>query len=239
MVVRLGETLDLPLRERNDLLVAAGFAPLFRESGLSAPQMAQIRVVLTAILKQQEPYPAIVLDRRWDIQMMNDAAIRTFGRFIDVEGLAQPVNLVRLMFDPAGMRPFVKNWAAVSAGLLHRLRREAVGGILDRATTTLLSEVAGDAGQPRAVPASTPNPDLLPVIPVELEKDGLALRFFSAVTILGTPKDVTSEEIRVECFFPVDDATAKTSARLAAEDRGSTRAASEPGRGNARADTED
>jgi transcriptional regulator with XRE-family HTH domain len=207
MVLRLARVLDVPLRERNALLLAAGFAPLYSETGLERDESAQVRAALERILLAHEPYPAVVMDRHWNVLDANAAAGRFFGWLLG-ERADGSANVVRLMFDPDGLRPHVSNWEAAAEALVQRVHREAVGGFPDAATRALLDEALAFPG----VPATWRVPDLrsvpLPVVPVEFAKDGLALSYFSAVTTLGTPQDAMLQEIRIESFFPADEPTA-------------------------------
>lgn len=134
MVLTLARTLDLPLRDRNQLLLAAGYAPQYHDSGLADPVMAPVRAAVDRVLAQHEPYPAVVLSRHWDVTRTNTAAAALFG------WLLGPANVIRLMFDPAGLRPHVLNWPDVAHALIQRVHREAVGGVRDHATTELLDE---------------------------------------------------------------------------------------------------
>lgn len=208
MVLRLSDVLDVPLRERNELLLAAGFAPVYPTSALDAPSLAIVRSAVAAILRQQEPFPAVVMGRTWDITDTNDAAKRFFGFLLGERRARGPANVLRMMFHPKGLRPFVRNWSAVAAALLARARREAVGGVLDDAMSALLTEVTSYPGVEKALKAAPPAP-LLPVIPVEFVRGDRRYHFFSTVTTLGTAQDVTVQEIRIECFFPADASTAK------------------------------
>jgi transcriptional regulator with XRE-family HTH domain len=217
MVLQLTAALDVPLRERNAFLLAAGYAPVFRESSLDAPELRAVRSALDAILAKQEPYPAIVMSRHWDLLGSNGGASRFFGFLLGASTPDSPMNVVRLMFDPAGLRPYVLDWETVAESLVRRVHREAVGAVPDEATMTLLNEVLAFPG----VPGRWARPDAasiqVPVIPVSFQKDGKRFNFFSAVTTLGTPQDVTLQEIRIECFFPLDPATEKHVADLAKE----------------------
>lgn len=208
MVLHLADTLAVPLRERNALLLAAGFAPMFRESALDDSELAPVRTAINAILKQQEPYPAVVMNRHWDIVTTNDAASRFFGMLLGDRTPPCAGNVLRLMFHPDGLRPFVENWETVAQALVRRVHREAVGGALDAAGRQLLSEVLAYAG----VPARWRSPDLgtavVPVMPVSFRHGDRVSHFFSAVTVLGTPQDITLQELRIECFFPLDEASA-------------------------------
>jgi transcriptional regulator with XRE-family HTH domain len=208
MVLQLADALTVPLRERNALLLAAGFAPVFRESKLDDAQLAPVRAALDAILQQQEPYPAVAMNRRWDILLTNGAATRFFDRLLDGRTLDGPANVLRLMFHPEGVRPAVVNWEAVARSLIQRLHREAVGGVLDPATRELLDELLAYPGVPRQWHVPDLATALVPVLPVSFQWGETVLHFFSAVTVLGTPQDVTLQELRIECFFPTDAATA-------------------------------
>lgn len=220
LLLAMATALDVPLRERNDLLLAAGYAPIYRESDLEAPEMAPARRALDHILKRQEPFPAVVMDRHWNLVRTNRGAERLFGLFLDLGAAAGPANVLRLMFDPAGLRPFVADWATVAESLVRRAYREAVGGVPDETTAKLLDEVLAFPG----VPGRWRTPDLtapsVPFVPVELVKGPRRFRFFSAVTTLGTPQDITLQELRIESFFPADVATERQVERLAAGTRG-------------------
>jgi transcriptional regulator with XRE-family HTH domain len=202
MILRLARVLDVPLRERNALLLAAGFAPVYAESKMEDGALAAVRHALDAILRQQEPYPAVVMNRWWDILRTNDAAARFFGLLLGEPSSKAPPNVLRMMFDPEALRPFVTNWDEVGESLIHRVSREAVGGVPDEKTKALLAEILGYPGVPRAWGSATPTAPLLPIIPVRFAKDGQRFDFFSTVTTLGTPQDITAQEIRIECFFP-------------------------------------
>jgi transcriptional regulator with XRE-family HTH domain len=205
MVLTLASTLDLPLRDRNQLLLAAGYAPLYQDTELARPAMTAVRSAIDRMLRQHEPYPAVVLNRHWDVLQTNEPAAALFGWLGPLPG---PPNVVRLMFDPAGLRPHVANWPDVARALIQRVHREAVGGVPDPRTAGLLAEVLAAPGVPRRWQEPDYTADLLPVVPVEFSRDGRTLRYFSMVTTVGTPQDIAAQEIRLESFFPTDDATA-------------------------------
>jgi hypothetical protein len=209
MVLLLAETLDVPLRERNALLLAAGFAPEFTESPLGAPELEAVRLALDAMLEKQEPLPAVVMDRHWNIVRSNQAAGKLFAFLLEGQALRDSTNVLRLMFHPDGLKPFVIDWQLVAESLLWRIRREALGGTNDAVARDLLAEILAYPGAPAAWgrKAGTAIPTSLPIIPVGFRRGGVQYRFFSAVTTLGTPHDVTAQEIRIECFFPADRAT--------------------------------
>jgi transcriptional regulator with XRE-family HTH domain len=217
MVLHLADTLSVPLRERNALLMAAGYAPMFQESSLEAPQLASVRAAIDAILAQQEPYPAVVMNRGWDIVTANQAAARFFGLLLGDRSVPGAGNVLRLMFHPEGLRPCVTNWDAVAPALVQRLHREAIGGVLDDESRKLLAEILGYPGVPAGWRTPDPASALLPVLPVSFQHGPLRFDFFSAVTVLGTPQDITLQELRIESFFPVDAATAAAARRLAGQ----------------------
>jgi transcriptional regulator with XRE-family HTH domain len=207
MVLVLAGALDVPLRERNQLLLAAGYAPLYRETGVDEPAMSQVRAALDRVLRHHEPFPAVVMDRHWDILMANAAAAAMFAWLLGSERSQRPANVLRLMFDPDGLRPFVANWEQVGEALVQRVHREAIGGVPDDRTAALLQELLALPGVPERWRAPDLTAAPLPVIPVEFRKGRLAVSYFSMVTTVGTPQDVTAEEIRLESFFPADEAT--------------------------------
>ena len=214
MVLLLADALGVPLRERNALLLAAGFAPLFRESSLDDPYLEPVRTAIDAILAQQEPFPAVVMNRRWDVLLTNAAARRFFGWLLDGADAA-PTNVLRMMFDPQLLRPHVANWDAVAETLVRRAHREAVGGVLDEDLSAVLEEVLSYPGVPRRWRTPDLIAPLVPVIPVRFAKDSRSFNFFSTVTVIGTAQDVTLQDLRIECFFPADMSTAEASRQLA------------------------
>ncbi len=215
MVLLLADTLDVPLRERNGLLLAAGFAPMFSEFTLDDRELHPVRTAIDAILKQQEPFPAVVMNRQWDIVATNRAATRFFSMLLEGRTPPGPANVLRLMFHPDGLRPSVQNWEAVAQALIRRAHREAIGGALDDAGRALLAEVLNYRGVPKRLRTPDLGTPLVPIVPVSFAHRGQAFNFFSAVTVLGTPQDITLQELRVESFFPLDDATASSARSLA------------------------
>ncbi len=206
MVVDLAQALDVPLRERNVMLLAAGHAPRYAEAPLEAPAMARLTGALRRMLRANEPFPAMVLDRHWNVVLANDAAPRFFGCFTDLADRPAPRNLLRLVFDPAGLRPFVVDWPATSRMLLARVHREALGHAVDPGTRTLLDEL----GRYPEVDLRRRTPEIdaaSPLIPLTFAKDGVTLSYFSLITTVGTPQSVTAEELRLECMIPADDET--------------------------------
>ena len=215
MVLLLASALEVPLRERNVLLLAAGYAPAYRETDLDSPELDSVRAALQAILRQQEPHPAVVMNRTWDILTSNAAASRFFGFLLDPEPASGPANVIRMMFDPSGLRPFVVNLEEVAEALITRIHREAVGGAPHEATIRLLEEVLAFPGVPRRWQRPSLERPLSPVIPVTFRKGSKTFAYFSTVTTLGTAQDVTLQELRIECFFPLDAETVFNAEELA------------------------
>jgi transcriptional regulator with XRE-family HTH domain len=206
MLLDLAQALDVPLRERNVLLLAAGYAPSYSDPALDTPAMTSINRALQRMLRQHEPFPAIVMDRYWNVLMTNDAAPELFNCFIDMSARPAPRNLLHLMFDPDGMRPFIANWPQTARGLLARVYREAVGHVVDIRTKALLEELSRYPGvKPEwRVPSAS---DAMPMIPLSFVKDGVTLDYFSLITTVGTPQTITAEELRLECMFPANEQT--------------------------------
>jgi transcriptional regulator with XRE-family HTH domain len=216
MVLLLARSLDLPLRDRNALLSAAGYAPMYRETALDSPAMAQVRRALDLILRQQEPYPAIVVDRHWNVRQGNEASARLGALLVAPEAAELgPPNAMRLAFHPRGFRPYIANWDAAAAAMIQWLHRDAVSGLGGAETRRLLEELLGYPGVPRHWHTLDLDASTAPFLSVEFRKDDLELRFFTTLTSLGTPHDITLQELRIECFFPADEATEAAARRLA------------------------
>ena len=217
MVRLLAQVLDVPLRDRNALLTAAGYAPIYRETRLEAPAMAQARRALDFILRQQEPYPALVLDRHWNVLDVNEGSARVQQAFLDSAAVAElgPPNAMRLMFHPRAFRPHIVNWEATAASLIQWLHRDALSGFADSETRALLQELLSYPDVPRHWRTLDVEASTAPFLPIEFSKDELSLRYFTTLTSLGTPHDITLQELRIECFFPADEATESASRRLA------------------------
>jgi transcriptional regulator with XRE-family HTH domain len=218
MVLLLAGVLDVPLRDQNVLLAAAGYAPIYRETALGAPELGQVRRALGFMLAQQEPFPALVVDRHWNLLLQNEGAGRLFALFLDPDAAARvpgPPNVVRMTFHPQGLRRYIANWEALASPLIQQIHREAVGGIPDEGTRQLLEEVLSYPGVPARWRAPDARAQSAPFLPMTLRKGDLALRFFSTIATLGTPQDITLQELRVECFYPGDQATEEFARRLA------------------------
>jgi transcriptional regulator with XRE-family HTH domain len=208
MVLRLGTALDLPLRAQNGLLLAAGFAPYWKERPLNASELAQVNRTLDFILAQQEPFPAYVVDRRWNLMRANAGAAR-LTRFLlgdappDADGGA--VNLADALVSPAGLRPFIVNWQEVSLQFLRSVQADAAADATAE-TTALLQRLLAYPGIPSLAETHWLEEPVGPVLNIHFRNGGESLRMFTTITTLGTPQDITVQEIRIECFFPADDA---------------------------------
>jgi len=222
MALRLATILDIPLRGQNVMLVAAGFAPTYQARALNDPELHQVHKALDCMLRQQEPYPAMVVDRHWNLHMANDAAGRLLTWLMDPHmtqtfpGQDAPLNLLRLLFHPHGVRPYIRNWHTVAGHLVDRLYREAIVDGQSDATLALLNELLAYPDVPRAWHVPNWEAWQAPVLTVELTKAEFTLCFFTTITTLGTPHDITLQELRLECFFPADETTERNIGALIA-----------------------
>ncbi|ALG14690.1 transcriptional regulator with XRE-family HTH domain [Kibdelosporangium phytohabitans] len=202
MVLRLAEELEVPLRDRNRLLLAAGYAPVYGETSLDAPEMAAVKSAVRRILAGHEPYPACVVDRQWNLVDSN-AAIQLLLTGVAPELLAPPVNVLRLSLHPQGMAPRIRNLGEWRAHLLGRLRRE-ITVTADEGLSRLHQELVA---YPCDDPETHPEDDV--VVPLRIAHNGTELAFLSIVATFGTPADITVAELSIESFYPADDATAR------------------------------
>ena len=215
MILMLARVLDVPLRDRNDLLTAAGYAAVYRASDLEAPALEQARRALDYMLRQQEPYPAIVVDRNWTILKANNGAVKLVEAFADPAGAAEwGGNAMRLMFHPRGFRPYIVNWEAMAAALIQWLHRDVLSGFGGAETRALLEELLSYPGVPHRWRTLDLDASTAPFLAIDFRRGDLHLRFFSTLTTLGTPHDITLQELRVEAFFPADAATEEAARRL-------------------------
>ena len=215
-LMALARALDVPLRERNTLLLASGYAPAYSEAPWNAEEMRGVTRALERMLRQHEPFPALVLDRQWNVLMTNAAAPRFFGRFVDLARYPTPRNLMRLVFDPQALRPAIADWERTAQALLQRVHRESVGRAFDDAARALVESLLAFPGVPGEwppAPARDAGPSL-PVIPLGFVYGGSVLNYFSMVATVGTPQAVAAQELRLESMFPADEATEELHLRL-------------------------
>ncbi|MEN7342169.1 MAG: helix-turn-helix transcriptional regulator [Pseudomonadota bacterium] len=209
MVIKLSDALDIPLRERNVVLQAAGFAPLYQETALDDPRMQSVQQALTQVLDNHEPLPAVVVDRLWNVRMLNRAGHRLFSLTGDAEAMTQAlggegINLALLTLHPDGLRKFISNWDEAAPAFVRRLQIEAMatGDSKMREQLQRLTELTGDLPVGNAMPT-----ELLPVLPLTLSIGELSLSLFSVISTFGTPQDITTDELRIEAFYPSDEIT--------------------------------
>jgi transcriptional regulator with XRE-family HTH domain len=215
MLLMLSNVLDVPLRERNFLLLAAGYAPIYGETSLDDPRMTQVRAAVEVILKSNEPRSALAHDRYWNVVMANGAFVRFLTLALGKEpaGLlplrvSTPprLNVMRLVFDPDGVRKIIVNWEAIAKSLLNEAYRR-LAWARDEELKELIAEVLSYPG----VPARWHEPELEAphelILPMELNLGGKIARMFSTVTTVATPHDVTLQELHVEVFYPADAET--------------------------------
>lgn len=204
MILHLADELDVPLREQNQMLLAAGFAPVYSDLSLDAPELTAVRSALSQLLAAHEPFPAAVVDRHWNLVQAN-TSIALFTACVDPALLAPPANVLRASLHPRGMAPWIINLDEWRAHLLGRLRRQ-FEATRDPALGDLYDELLGYAGGD-GEPGSAHDDAEGVVVPLRFRHDDKELRFFSTVATFGTPLDVTVAEIVIESFFPADDAT--------------------------------
>lgn len=212
MALTLAEVLDIPWRERNLLLNAAGFAAVFPQRALQNDEMAVVREGLELTLKHHEPYPALVVNRQWDMLMSNTAAQRFLALLGPPDEVWQRVdpsggrNVMRMSFHPQGMQPLLKNWERVAGLLLSRLQREAAADPTHQALQQLVADISQFPGVPAdTTPQAWVQAMPPPIFPLEFDVGGNTLRVFTMVSTFGTALDITADELKVETFFPMDE----------------------------------
>ena len=212
LILRLAEELQIPLRDRNALLVSAGFAPVFQHRPFSDPSFDSVRAILELALEKHKPFPAYVIDRHWTVVASN-AAVPEMYEGVAPELLRQPINVIRLMLDPRGMASRIVNFAAWRVHLLAQLRRQlslTADPVLERLLREALAYPGGSTEDGAHATADGP------AMPLEIATRFGRLRFMGATTVFGTPADVTLEEIALEVLYPADAFTEKTVRALTA-----------------------
>jgi len=223
MVLRLAVALDVPLRQQNVLLLAAGFAPVWQETEFAAPELAQVRSGLDYILTQQEPFPAVVVDRRWNLLKANAGAVRLVEFLVGPLTPDSPINLADALVAPDVLRPFLVNWEEVVRYFIRSVEADAAAdGTAE--TTALLQRLLAYAGVGSIIKRMDVEPASGPVVPMLFRKDKVSLNLFTTIATLGTPQDVTLQELRIECFFAMNDPTADVFRSWAAGKKGRSRA---------------
>jgi hypothetical protein len=188
-------------------LLAAGFAPVWRETDLGAPELAQVRSALDYIMQQQEPFPAVAVDRNWNLLRSNAGAVRLVEFLVGPLAPDARVNLADALVAPDVLRPFLVNWQDVLRYFIRSVEADAAADGSSETSALLERLLAYDGVRSAARTTAT---DLVagPVLPMHFRKGEVSLRLFTTIATLGTPQDITLQELRVECFFPMDDGTA-------------------------------
>jgi transcriptional regulator with XRE-family HTH domain len=212
MLLTLADALEVPLRERNALLSAAGFAPVYSQRALDSPEVAAVLKSIEQVLERMDPFPCVVMDHLWEVQRANQAALRLISLFVPPDEIEQPLNLVKLLFAPS-MRKTIENFEQIAPAFAQQLHGETLAG--DDEARALLDQVLKQPGVPDAWRKPELGAQLPPVVPLVLRKDDLRLSLFTTLATLGTPLDVTLQELRIETYLPADEATAKALKALA------------------------
>jgi transcriptional regulator with XRE-family HTH domain len=216
ILLQLAAALGLSLRDRNALLEAGGFARQYGERDLSAPEIADAMRAINLLLRRHEPFPAIVTDRQWNVLQANRAASRLITLLLGPERMTRPLNHMRMFLSPDELRPYVENWPEVASALMVRARHEAMAAPLDLALQSTWRELTKwpDVATPQLNESERPGP----LCEVRLCKGDVRIGLIGAVLTLGTPQDVTLQELRVEMFMPADTASEMALVALAAHD---------------------
>lgn len=210
MIINLSEVLEIPLRDRNIMLGAAGFAPMYKERSLNDEEMQPIYDALQRSINHHEPYPAIVIDGDWNLIMANIPTIRMLGALGESEKIWADVdpsgrkNIYRLTFHPKGLRSIISNWAVVAPQMLARLQKEVNDDPNNSSLETLLADVLKLVETDRALFKGYHDVPFVPVLPMEISIDNSKLNLFSMISTFGTAIDVTASELKIESFFPAD-----------------------------------
>ena len=209
MVLRLASALDVPLRQQNALMLSAGFAPVWRETDLAAPELSTVTEALDHILSQQEPFPAVVVDRHWTLLKSNAGAVRLVECLVGPLAPDTTVNLADALVAPDVLRPWLVNWQEVVCYFIASVEADAWADGTPE-TAALLERLLAYNGVRSALKPSPAGLSGGPVLPMHFRKDDMDLRLFTTIATLGTPQNVTLQELRIECFFPMDEQTRDT-----------------------------
>jgi hypothetical protein len=213
MVLELATVLEIPLRQQNLMLTTAGFAPIHTETDLSAAEMTSVRKAIDFMLHQQEPLPAIVVDRYWNLLLTNNGANRLLTTFIEPNKLQTlfcvdgKINLMRVALHSQGLRPFIANWEEFAEHLLGRLHREANSFGESEQSISLFDELMSYPGVSELWHTSNRAAHNTLLLTIHLKKNEIDWQFFSTIATLGTPYDITLQELRIESLFPADEET--------------------------------
>jgi transcriptional regulator with XRE-family HTH domain len=217
MVLRLGTTLGVPLRDQNVMLGAAGFRPEFDQPEGAPGLPSAVEQAIGRMMRQQEPFPLVVMDRGYDVVRSNEGATRLLASMVaDPAALAPPVNAFRIVFDPRLCRPFIVDWERTARALVSRLHREALERPTDEGLAALVRSLFDYPGVPRTFRQPDFSSPSEPTLTVRLRRDGLELAFLTTLTVFNAPQSVALEDLRIESYFPLDDATERACRQMAA-----------------------
>ena len=205
-VTRLANALGMPLREHNLLMLAAGFAPQFSETRLQTSALERMHKAVDLILRHQEPYPAFVIDRHWEILLANQATDRMI-RFLMGGRHLRHKNMLHNVFDPEDFRPVIVNWTEIAGWFIRHLHEEIAASPSDQGSRKLLKEILAYPGVPGHWGFRDVDSEISPLLNLVYRSSAGQLRFFETITTFAGPLDVTLDELRIECFFPADEKT--------------------------------
>lgn len=214
MVQRLSVALGLTLRQSNDLHLAAGFAPTWSETAYDAEALAPIRQALDFMLAQQEPYPAVVVDRRWNLLQANKGAVAMVEFLVGPLQTGAEINLADALVAPNVLRPHLVNWPEVAAYFVRSVEADAAADATAE-TAALRDRLLSYPDVDESLAASLVEADGAPILPMRFAKGQVSLELFTTIATLGTPRDVTLQELRIECFFPMNEGTREVFRRWA------------------------
>lgn len=208
MIMNLSDAMDIPLRDRNLLLQAAGFAPIYKSREYDDAELAMVRRSIEFMLDKHEPYPAVILDRAWNVKGANMGAGNLLARFLSAEALSSGTpNILDTLFDPEGLRPFVVDWPVLASYSLRRLIHDAAQDGPKSPSADLLKRVRERPGVKELEQDPPANVPTGPMLNMELQRGDLHLKLFTVIATFGTPQDITVEELRIETIFPADEDT--------------------------------
>jgi transcriptional regulator with XRE-family HTH domain len=213
-VGRLANALGMPLREHNLLMLAAGFAPQFSETPLYTSALERMNEAIELILRHQEPYPAFVINRHWEVLLANQAGTRMISFLMGGRPLRHK-NMLHNVFDPEDFRPVIVNWTEIAGWFIRQLHEEIAASPSDQGSRQLLKEILAYPGVPGHWRFRDVDSEISPVLNLVYCSSAGQLRFFETITTFAGPRDVTLDELRIECFFPADERTTGFCARLA------------------------
>ncbi len=208
MVLRFADALDVPHRHRNALLLAAGFAPVWREAAFDSPELTGVRAALDYMLAQQQPYPAVAVDRHWNLLKANGGTVRLVEFLVGPVAPGAKINLADALVGPDVLRPHLVNWTEVVRYFIRSVEADASADGRPE-TVALFERLIASPDVRCLLKPSSGDVAAGPILPMHFRKEGTSLRLITIIATLGTPQDITLQELRVESFFPADEPTAR------------------------------